>query len=170
MSLLRKTIALAVLASLIVVALPSTALGGQPKSARGSGHTTGGIGQRVFAFTAVEQRDGTVTGQGQLSFPDIFGIEIHFAPDCLHVDGDTATISGVITDSNLDDLFGDPDFDGGPFWVRVVDNGQGANSPADEISGFTLGEPGEVLANCTGEEPLALPTFPIEEGNLKVTG
>lgn len=95
--------------------------------ATGSGWLAGQGPKRTFAFTAVEQEDGSVSGQAQVNGP---GIHVHIAIDCAvtdEVSGDLG-MSGVITKSS----------EGGPpvGWIAffaVRDNGNGKPDP-DQIT------------------------------------
>jgi hypothetical protein len=98
-----------------------------------SGHTnlTIGEGLQTTSFHAREKADGTVTGSLENKSRDQEQ-RYHGAIDCLRIEGNNAWLSGYITDVVLGP---NPDFvieEGYGFWLRVVDNGEGANSPADQ--------------------------------------
>jgi hypothetical protein len=111
--------------------LASAAAGGGNPKASGHANLSVGAGQtRTFSFTAVQNRDGTVTGQGQVNNPS-FPIRTHFTIDCLKFGGDNRVIaSGPITQSS------DPGtIDVGRIAVFAVeDNGEGAKATPDRIT------------------------------------
>ena len=83
---------------------------------------------------------------------------------CLNIyDGNRAKVGGVIENSN------DPVFGPGVFiWWQNIDNGEGANAPADQstISGF-----GDEAANEAFCDSPALPRFgphEVQNGNIQV--
>ena len=69
---------------------PGTLLKGVGPSASGQGQIVGT--DRVFAFTAVTKPDGSVSGQGQLTFTQN-SVKIHFSIDCISVTDNTAIIT-----------------------------------------------------------------------------
>ena len=111
--------------------LASAAVGGGNPAASGHANLSVGDGQtRTFSFTAVQRRDGTVTGQGAVNNPS-FPIRVHFTIDCLKVDeGNRVIASGPVTQSS------DPGTIGiGRISVFAVeDNGEGANAAPDRIT------------------------------------
>jgi len=136
--------------------------------AKGSGPSASGQGKvvgtdRVFAFNATTLPNGTVQGAGTLNRTDE-GVRINFSIDCISVSGNVATMSGTVTNSNVF-------VPGGPFWFRVKDNGEGGNTPADEMTGFLFCQPGDpdpLCAQLTCGNDLPLGLNPIEAGNIKV--
>jgi hypothetical protein len=111
-------------------ALASAAAGGGNPKASGHANLTVGDGQtRTFSFTAVQHRNGTVTGQAEVNNPS-FPIRVHFAIDCLKFDGNRAIASGPVTQSS------DPGTIavGRISVVAVEDNGEGANAAPDRIT------------------------------------
>jgi hypothetical protein len=75
--------------------------------------------------------------------------------DCLHIVGNQAWASGTVVSS------ANPDNVGRPYMLRVVDNGEGAGAPADQIG------IGRFLdADCESEPDLSLRSLII--GNLQV--
>jgi hypothetical protein len=111
--------------------LASAAAGGGNPSASGHANLSVGDGQtRTFSFTAVQHRNGTVTGQGEVNNPS-FPIRVHFVIDCLKFGGGNRVIaSGPVTQSS----------DPGTIAVgrisvfAVEDNGEGANAAPDRIT------------------------------------
>ncbi len=129
--------------------------------ASGAGHITIGGDLRTFSFTAQRDSDNNSRGQAELHNRSTDS-SIHMKLNCLSVSGNVATMSGVVTGSNVT---GAPFGEGNPVWFRVVDNGEGADAPPDLISlvFFFFGPPG---LPCTS--PLANATIPIEGGNIQV--
>lgn len=118
-----------------------------------------GEGFRQFSFHAREKRNGTVQGNGVLSY--IGGVRnLSFDIDCLEVDGNLAVMSGVIT---RDNQF--PENVGRLCWFKVIDNGEGNNSDPDEISLFFSGTDSEVY-DCANNFNVAI--YEIEGGNVQV--
>jgi hypothetical protein len=111
------------------------------------------------------QPNGSVSGSGVLK-RNPNGTKIQFDIDCLSVDGNVAIMSGTITKLPVA-----PEFEGGSFWFKVVDNGEGANSDTDEITLFSFCPPGDAeceadLGDCGNDSGLELIT--IEAGNIQV--
>lgn len=113
------------------VLLVSAAAGGGNPGASGHANLSVGDGlTRTFSFTAVQHRDGTVTGQGEVNNPS-FPIRVHFTIDCLKFgEGNRVIASGPVTQSS------DPGTIGiGRISVFAVeDNGEGANAAPDRIT------------------------------------
>lgn len=127
-------------------------------SASGHGNLTVGGELRTFSFTAVTHKNGTVTGQAQLN-NRAQDTRLHLDIDCLRVVGNTATVSGIVTNTT------DPTLEGFRGIFRVEDNGEGANDPPDRISLVFLFPP-SVPLDCNSN--LGLPLIPIEAGNIQV--
>jgi hypothetical protein len=132
-------------------------------SASGQGRIEGT--DRVFAFNARTQPDGTVKGEGQLTYTHNGNdVKIHFMIDCLSVVDNVAAMSGTVTNSNTFQP-------GGPCWFKVKDNGEGNNAPPDEMTGFLFCEGGDedpACAQLTCGNDLGLALNPIENGNIQV--
>jgi hypothetical protein len=87
-----------------------------------------------FSLIAIELGDGSVTGE----WIDMFGKDpdgnprggIHVDVNCLSVDGSQAWIGGVIKSGTS----GGVDVTGQRALTRVVDNGESASDPPDQIS------------------------------------
>lgn len=122
----------------------------------------------VLGFDAKRYANGAV--KGQIEYHQSFqGETFHFrgTVTCISVyEGNRAKFGGPITGSD------DPTVPVGIFmWFTVVDNGQGANSPADRSSIFGLGD------NQANEDFCASPALPnprfstdIASGNISVSG
>ncbi len=78
---------------------------------------------------------------------------------CLQAVGAVASVQGVVTDSNS--VLVPP---GLGLLARVVDNGQGANDPADQEAGFLTPPPGPT-PSCP---LLPFATVPVTQGNFVV--
>lgn len=126
--------------------------------ATGGFQVTFGGQTRTIEFTAQRDSANNSRGQGHL-FNHVTGTKIHLVIDCLQVVGNVATVSGTISHSDS------PIFEEGlPFWLRVVDNGEGKKSPPDlTTSVFVFFGPG---TPCTASAGNA--TLPIEGGNIQV--
>ncbi len=147
-----------------IVEAGSLSKGGPSANGQGSLTTSG---NRIFAFHAVTHPNGNVSGNGVLNITPS-GIRVHFDIDCLSVSGNVATMSGTSPKSPAS-----PQFVGGPFWFKVVDNGEGANADPDEITLFffclpDLSDP-PCPPGCGVDVTLpGLGPFPIEAGNIQV--
>jgi len=100
-----------------------------------------------FSLIAIEYGDGSVSGQ----WTDQFGQQeggFHAEINCLHVVGNQAWVSGVITSGSVPGF----DFTGLPVAARVSDNGTSANDPPDQISFSFIGNP----FPCTAQRPFVL--------------
>jgi len=163
--IMRKRLVLAfVVATLLAVASPA-AMAGNLVRATGAARIFEG---RQFVFNAVELPNGTVVGQGRLVWPE-YDINVRFTVDCLSVEGDTATIGGQVTSSNIEWV-------GPSVWFRVVDNGRPNSSPADQMTFLNFEDE-------TAEEELPWPDncesdvipywgepFDVIRGNVRVRG
>jgi len=113
---------------------------------------------RNFAFNAHMDREGNVRGQGELHNRDQ-GVRRHLVVNCLDVQGNVATMSGLYTHSS------DEGFIDREIWFRVVDNGNGPDAPPDEITlvwSYITGGP-----TCHDENPLA-ELLPIRGGQITI--
>ncbi|PKA84591.1 hypothetical protein ATE92_2789 [Ulvibacter sp. MAR_2010_11] len=127
-------------------------------SANGQGTITlGEETTRHFSFHAKEKNNGAVSGNGVLTYT-AGQLKIHFDINCLAVDGNTATLTGVIT------KYADaPERVGWNCWFKVTDNGEGNNADADQMTLF-LSNP--ELEDCGFDYGLEL--LDIEGGNIQV--
>jgi hypothetical protein len=113
-----------------------------------------------FSFQARENEDGSVTGSIEFNCRQPWSGRVHGTIDCMTIVGNQATMSGVATHS---DIPGYPP--GSIFWFRVVDNGEGNNSSADQFSdvwGLRNNIP------CTDDLSWPYDMFDIEHGNVQV--
>lgn len=112
-------------------------------SFRVSGKT--GAGNAVGEFTVFSEEGG--------------GIRVHGTITCLNVEDNVAQLGGVITQSSIPDLL-DLRVTG-----RVVDNGEGTQSPADQTS--------DLFGNRDCESDItSLPRFvlfDVTDGNIEVS-
>lgn len=126
----------------------------------GSGHLTRStepVGLwRTFSFTARRYADGSV--KGTFEGHDHGWTYVKGSITCFTIDGNQAWVYCVIEKS-------DPEYVGSQRVFRVVDNGEGANAPPDQIS---------LLSVDQGYSCSALYGFPlvydIEAGNIQVKG
>ena len=154
---MRYLTALALALTLAAVALPRSAAagkGGNP-SVTGQAKLIIGGELRSLSFSAVRQKDGTVTGQAELN-NRAQELKMHVEVNCLHVNGNIATLSGPITESTL------PSVVGRTAVFRVVDNGQGANDPRD-LSSLVK------LTSVPCEDPgVTLALYAVDSGDIQV--
>jgi hypothetical protein len=149
---------------------PTSVSNTQSPLLKGSGPSASGQGRiagtdRTFAFSAVTHPDGSVSGQGQLTYTHNGNdVKIHFTIDCISVVDNQATMSGIVTNSNVFEP-------GGPCYFKVVDNGEGKNASPDEMTGFLFCEPDDpdlLCAQLTCDNDLPLELFLVENGNIQV--
>jgi hypothetical protein len=128
--------------------------------ASGHGNLTTGGELRTFSFTAITQSDGSVTGEAELK-SRASGTVIHAHLDCLTVVGNQAYIGGIVTKAT------NPAFVGKPAVFTVIDHGEGASAPPDELSLFVtfVNPPSE---DCNGPTNHSQTMHPIEAGNIQV--
>src|SRR5262249_31657109 len=107
---------------------------------------------------------GVSSGQGHLDSRSA-GLRVHLDVTCLSVQGNVAIVSGTVSDSNGTGPFGA----GNSFLFAVMDNGEGANAPPDQISLPFFDAP-PTFDDCTlfTWSDFAGFTFPIEAGNVQV--
>jgi len=150
------SVAAATLMSVFAAGTLVTAQGRIIASATGSGHITVNGTLRTFAFTVNRNATGTASGQMEVINRDQ-GVRVHGAVNCLNVVGNTAIISGQVTDANnpaLEDTY---------FWLKVVDNGEGSKAPADKMT-FAL----TVIPTLTCDTDLNVPYLDVEKGNIQI--
>ena len=123
-----------------------------PPSATGHGDFLNEGQLRAFSFSAIQQPNGKVAGQAELR-NQTTGVVVHMDVVCLRVEGNTAFVSGTITNSN------DPTLEGRTVAFIAQDNGEGTNSPSDKLSMLAF-------ANCS--DLLVLDLFDIQHGNIQV--
>ena len=109
-----------------------------------------------FEFNANTMPDGSVQGNGVVQYNGNDNLVVKFNIDCLNVTGNTAIMSGYVTQSNFwyVDL---------PVYFRVIDNGEGSKSDPDEIT-FLYG--GYGVSGCS--EIMELDFYQITGGNIQV--
>jgi hypothetical protein len=138
------------------------AIGPVVQSVTGSGNfVIPGVRLRIFTDAAHLRADGSISGQWERN-----GIA-HGVVTCFTIVGNEAWLAGYATSGARS-----TPPNNGVAW-RVVDNGQGENDPADEISFQWVGAwPGfaeEWCANTPGpNDPFGLSTRPIQAGNISV--
>lgn len=130
-----RSVVIVIVVLVVMSVFAAVALADSGAKAAGQGKFYQG---RTFAFQAQEREDGSVDGSGLLQFPN--DLRIHYAIDCLNVDGSMAIMSGTMTSVDL------PGVDvsayvGGPFYFRVIDNGEGDGNPADQMTYFLFDLP-----------------------------
>ena len=151
-----KTLGLAalVVGFLAVNSFAQTAAG---PSASGHGNYTEADGElRTFSFHARTQ-NGVTRG----SFVVSNRSNGHFLKgniDCLNITGNTATMSGSITSSSVEDLVPV----GTETRFGVVDNGEGEDAAADRMSRFNN------FASVTCETPITTHSMAVDGGNIQV--
>jgi hypothetical protein len=129
-----------------------------------------------YSFSAVKHADGTVNGEWQVldkNLPSPFpsGLQrVHGNVTCFTIqpDGKTVWLAGVSEQNTW------PGYPAGfeANWT-VVDNGEGANAPADMATdlafGSAPGDPGSGLNHCIfGTGYTNIPLTPIVRGNIQV--
>lgn len=123
-------------------------------SAHGGYTATYGATRRI-EFSATRNELNEQRGQGSF-FNMTTGLKVHFTINCLHVEGNVATISGIWDD-------GQGNFP--HMWLRVIDNGEGRNAQ-DRVSPlYTF----DVPISCN-ENPFPGATYGIAagDGNIQV--
>ena len=107
-----------------------------------------------YSIEAKQFADGTVTGQ----YTDQFGHGdggFHATVDCLSVVGNSAWIGGVITSGSYGNV-------GDRVVTRVVDNGNNANDPPDQITY-------SYLSNISCTTHFSSPLLDAPQGRVKVS-
>ena len=133
-------------------------------SANGQGTFILNDNMRHFAFHANTKPDGSVQGNGVLTYNGGL-VKIKFNIDCMYLISDnTAQLSGtIISHSN------DPTSVGSPCFFLVTDNGEGNNDDADQIT-LLYYYPGQTFViDCTEDFGATESDFiPITSGNIQV--
>ncbi len=140
---------LALMLAIVTALVPVTSADNNP-SANGNGQIEFDGKKSTFAFSAIQQKNGTVKGnlvyhQRSATTPEN-NISVHMRIDCLNIVGNRATITGVITKANPEsvDIGGGEQFSlvGAAASMTVHDNGEGGNAPPDTASPlFVTGAP-----------------------------
>lgn len=161
----KKNFWLAALGALVVFGVAATSLNAVSAtadavpSASGHGNYTEADGElRTFSFHARTHADGVTRG----SFVVNNRSNGHFLKgkiDCLNIIGNTATVSGTITSSSVEDLV--------PIGTRarfgVADNGEGDEAPADRMSRFA-----NFSTDSCVESPITNHSLAVDGGNIQV--
>ncbi|HSG31425.1 MAG TPA: hypothetical protein VLB82_07760 [Thermodesulfobacteriota bacterium] len=118
---------------------------------------------RTFSFHARELKNSKVIGSLVLKNRSV-GVRVKAKLDCLEINGNQATMSGIITQimgEGLDSLLGDE------VWFRVEDNGEGFRNTGDRMTLLIVevDEPPDP-DECT--EDLGLGLMNIRAGNIQV--
>ena len=117
-----------------------------------------------YSFTAIEYADGSVSGQ----YKDQSGHGnggIHATIDCLVVEGNQAWVSGIITRESIS---GDGSYVGWPVSARVVDNGNSANDPPDQITFSNIGDPYYRHCSLKADEANWHELYDVPQGQVQV--
>jgi hypothetical protein len=97
-------------------------------SVSGNGHVKDGVHRDISrTINIVKYEDGSVEGWYHARGRAGAGAHIRARIECLHVVGNQAWASGTVVAA------ADPNNIGRPYAVRVIDNGEGANSMPDEV-------------------------------------
>ena len=150
------TIAAATLVAVLTAGTLVTAQGRVTASATGSGHVTINGSLRTFAFTVHRDASGTASGQLEVNNRDL-GIRSHARLNCLNIVGNTAIISGQVSDSTSaawEDAY---------VWLKVVDNGEGSKAPADKLTLVFA-----VAPTFTCDLDASVPYLDVEKGNIQI--
>jgi hypothetical protein len=145
------------------------------ESVTGSGNFVSGGTLRVFTFNAKRYADGSVDGHYNLIRTQS-GIHYSGTITCFTINGNEAYFVGVIDNSNVDE----PDLGvGAHSWWAVRDNGQGKNSPADQIT-FTLNSADPIddaffdqfceygTTEAPEDNPINYGWYDVEAGNIVI--
>lgn len=136
------------------------------QSVSGSGSFVAPQGDwRTFAFNARRYADGRVAGQWERirrQPGNASGTKSHGIVTCFTIVGNQAFIGGNTTSGLLSTP---PNNENG--W-RVVDNGQGANSPPDQMSLEFVGAAPGFAADYCATTPAAPPLNAIQAGNIHI--
>jgi hypothetical protein len=158
---MNRKILLSLLVLLVAsVAAISTSVGAfnNRPSANGHGNLDQAGDLRTFSFQAQTRNDGSVVGGATLHNrqADAF---LKLDINCLRVNGNGATVSGVISQHS------DPNFIGLKGIFQVVDRGEGAKAQPDLMSlVFILAANNPTDCNSN----VSLPLNVIEGGNIQV--
>jgi len=152
----RTLIRVGLLAALTVAlgSLPGISVA-NPPSATGSGKYKVNGMERTFSFSAIQQPKGTVAGQAELH-NSATGTVLHMDINCLRfLAPNRVVVSGRITKSNV------PGTEGMTGAFEALDNGDGSQSPPDELSQLAVG-------GGTCQSPFSQGTIPITQGTIQV--
>ena len=149
-----------------VDAEPAFAKGRVTQSVTGSGSFVFNGNNRTFSFTARIHADGSVDGQWQrITHNGLPGqSRSHGEITCLTIIGNQAWLGGFKT---LSTSGGVEPPNNGVVW-RVIDNGQGRNAPADQMSGQGVNRPPGNVASYCAAAPIGGILFDLTAGNIQV--
>jgi hypothetical protein len=154
---MRKIVTAVTTAVVLAAMAPGSVGASSAARATGSGHIADGP-RRTFALTAIQQADGTASGQAQL-YARAFPAKVHMQVTCLRVEGTIAYVSGLNTKAVPDVFQG--------IWAifAVQDNGEGAGAPPDRITQL---HPAAVQGPnaCLAESPSDW--MDVQAGNIQV--
>jgi hypothetical protein len=127
-----------------------------------SGHTTFTYGEdltQTTSFHAQRSEDGVVAGTFELNVHGASKDFIRGDVTCLLQNGNEAILAGPVTGSSVGAT---------SFWMRVRDNGEGANAAPDQWSDliYSLDPTFDLAARCATYFYPGL--FPVEGGNIQV--
>ncbi len=146
--------------------IPSLAKGRVTQSVSGSGSFIFGGSNRTFSFTAKLHADGSVDGQWERvnHLGNASQTKSHGQITCFTIfNGNEARLAGFATSG----AFSTPP-NNAALW-HVADNGQGANSPPDQISLQFVGVvPGNAALYCAGAFGNIPPALNNVVGDIKV--
>lgn len=119
----------------------------------------GDLRPETYGFNASIDAAGNVRGEVEIHFADP-ALTLHVAVTCLSVSGNDAWIGGVVTHTSNP---GRPE--GMELFFRVQDNGEGANAPADRMSGvFTFRQ----ASRCLVHPPIATADYAFFGSGIQV--
>ncbi len=169
---------LPVLVGVVVMVLAGSQLSTAAPGGRvtGGGRYNGTAGLTYVTVNAVQKPDGSVSGQFEQQNPDNGGTLVHGTITCLDFVNDaTVLASGILTDVHKIPPSLSFIQTGAPFILLIQDNGQGQESPPDQVSLFDVEDVGVVFP-CGDPGFIALAysvlsqyTFPLTAGNFQVS-
>ncbi len=135
---------------------------GVVQSVTGLGLHTDADAKRTFSYAAVKYADGTVKGEWEGYNRSLGpGARAHGDVLCFEIKGNKAWIGGLIEQFPTR-----PERVGLEFGWRVIDNGQGANAPPDQITRtLRIGAPASDF--CTSAPDIGF-LHDVEAGNIQV--
>ena len=141
---------------------PLLGVGRVAQSVTGSGSFILGGNNRTFSFTARRHADGSVSGEWERvnHVGNASQTKSHGQVTCFTISGNQARLGGFATSGIAPNL--------AALW-HVADNGQGANSPPDQISAqFVGGGLGNVAPYCAGTLGNIPALNNVVNGNIQV--
>lgn len=156
---MKRAMFFAAFAAIAAATTLSAASAGVSNSAAGSGHSLSAGELRSFSFSANRLADGTVRGEAQINARSLDAFA-HIAIDCLQITGKVAHMSGTVVHTSDPTVFLPDEY----VHFAVQDNGEGAGTTPDMISGIPAGQP----FRCDASAPPAL-TRTVVRGNVQVS-